>query len=311
MPQHAQHLQTQLTGATLAVSTTGGVDVRAEVERYVAEKVALGDYSPQSAVQVASVLRRFSVGVGDIHPGELTRSHITAYLASQTGNARTQRNRLSAIRTFTAWCHANDIIGKDPAAAMKSTKVPVGESRFLEPDEVTLVLAEAKSPRDRLLILLLVQMGLRRGEAADIDIEDIDFAERLLAVHGKGYRGAVSRVVSIPVQAFEALRAFLHAEPVFSGPLLRNYRGGRISRNKVSQIVAAAMYDAGVKASPYDGRSAHALRHTMVQHLVDAGKELRDIQAFAGHASIQTTELYARRKIAVDKLRAASEGRTY
>lgn len=70
-----------------------------------------------------------------------------------------------------------------------------------------------------------------------------------------------------------------------------------------------AMRDSGVKEYNGDGRSAHALRHTCAQDLVDGGADIRVVQRVLRHSSIRNTELYVRGE--VKGLRPVMEGRRY
>lgn len=117
----------------------------------------------------------------------------------------------------------------------------------------------------------------------------------------------------MPAEAWEALTAYLVAEQIHAGPLLRSRRQGEenqgITGHYLSKLVRLAMVDAGIKAFSHDGRSAHALRHTTAQDLIDAGTETRVVQKVLRHSSIQSTEIYLRGE--VRHLREAMEGRRY
>jgi len=67
-----------------------------------------------------------------------------------------------------------------------------------------------------------------------------------------------------------------------------------ISAGRVSKLVSRWIAEAGIKTGRYDGRSAHALRHTAASRMADVA-DLRVVQEFLGHASLATTDRYVRR----------------
>ena len=108
------------------------------------------------------------------------------------------------------------------------------------------------------------------------------------------------------------LVAYLTVSPAFQGPLFRSFVSGqRLSIRAIGDQISDAMYRAGIKKGPNDGKSLHALRHSFAQHLIDNGTNVRDVQAGMGHEEQRTTEIYLRRKKAAEELRDVLEGRRY
>ena len=83
-----------------------------------------------------------------------------------------------------------------------------------------------------------------------------------------------------------------------------------MTANDWSKRMTALFWEAGLKKANYDGRSAHALRHTAASDVLDRCKNVRTVQAMLGHASIATTQIYLRRAN-LDQLREAMSGRDY
>jgi integrase/recombinase XerC len=268
----------------------------------------------------AALIRRLAEFVPGKGIGEVTRLDLVTF-ATRNGpgeaKATTKRQRLGVLRPFFEWLVENDIIDRNPIRAVRSPALPDPEPRFLTHGEVQRLVAVVTNPRDLLLVLIATHIGLRRKELHELDIEDIDRVDRTLGARGKGYRGEVSRRLPIPTEVWEHLEPFLDGLGATEGPVFRSESarvsptGPRLSVRWISSTVSKAMLRAGIKTAMGDGKSAHALRHTMAQHLVDAGADIRKVQAVMGHRQVRTTEGYARRKLAPEELRPVVEGRQY
>jgi site-specific recombinase XerD len=119
-------------------------------------------------------------------------------------------------------------------------------------------------------------------------------------------------VLPLSAQTRAAMVAYLNAEVIGGGgPLIRSRvrPESGVSPATVGELVKGVMVEAGVKEYVGDGRSAHALRHTCAQDLVDAGADIRKVQRVLRHASIRNTEVYLRGE--VKGIREVMAGRTY
>jgi integrase/recombinase XerD len=153
--------------------------------------------------------------------------------------------------------------------------------------------------RDRAIVLLLVRLGLRAGDIANMRPEDIDWQQGTLLVRGKGRRDVR---LPLPQDAGDAIldyvekarprvaidRIFLCAKAPF-----RAVRSGSI----VSGIVRAALGRAGIQNPPSYG--ANLLRHTAATTILRAGSTLEEIGSVLRHKSPDTTAQYAKVDVAV------------
>lgn len=170
------------------------------------------------------------------------------------------------------------------------------------------MLAEATDGRARLVLLLMLQEGLRRREVAGLTLGDIDMAERTMLVVGKGNH---ERVLPISSETWAALTAYLAGERIVGGPLIRSAKDHRspVQPATIGRLVSALMLAAGVKQRPYDGRSGHSCRHTAASDTLKSGAHLRDVQRMLGHIHLTSTEVYL--PLIVQDLREAMGGRRY
>lgn len=278
------------------------------VDEYVAERQATGHMAEITASTVRGNLHAMARHMA-CEPDEVTLAKALAWLRSAGGKPSTVAQRVKQARRFFQWLVDCDRLPKNPLAKLETPRVPSGEPKFLERDPVGDLLAVCKSPKDRALVLCAVQMGMRRVELHRALVDDIDWDLLTFAIRGKHHAGEISRRLPIPDQAAQALKEWMIVRPK-AGPYVFGTRNGTpMLTGEISKKMADLMRKAGVKKRSGDGMGTHALRHTFAQHLVDSGVEIRVVQAAMGHASVQTTEIYLRRK--VEGLRDAMEGRRY
>jgi integrase len=171
-------------------------------------------------------------------------------------------------------------------------RVPRTLPRILSPGEADRLVGALRTHRDRAMVLAMLLAGLRRCEVLGVRFEDVQVADRRLAVvEGKGGR---HRVVPAANRFFGALGAYLHDERpgtartdrvfvVLKGPR----RGLPLPAEGLDEILAGARRRAGL-----DHATCHELRHACLTRLREAGMALEAVQAQAGHASIESTRVY-------------------
>lgn len=283
------------------------IHVSAAVNVYVSDRAARHEIEPITAQSIRYNLRGFAAVIGDPQMSELGADHIEAWQRT-TMAPSTMRTRASQIRAFCSWAVRRGLLAKDPTGEMKRRRQPRQVPRGLKPAEVRAVLSVCPDARSRLVVLLMVQEGLRRKEVAELEVGDIDADEHVALVRGKGGH---ERVLPLSDETREALARYLAECPALAGPLVRSMTDGRSSLAPITvgRMVSALMTAAGVKKRAYDGRSAHALRHTAATDILRSGAHLRDVQAALGHRSLATTERYLAWE--VKGLREAMGGRRY
>ena len=294
------------------IGMPAGADVatmKTLTHRYVLERRRRGELGPHTWRVHDSVLRRFAVTVGTKPPRKLSRRDIDRYLETVGHLApATRRNRVSIVRGFCRWLADNGHVSSDPMHGLRPPRPPRSVPRALSREQVTAALGAAGDQRSRLVIVLMVQQGLRRAEVAGLQVGDLDIAHRQMRVVGKGGH---ERFVWITDETVRELKLYLDEHPASDGPLIRSYLCPHcpVGATYIGRIVARALYAAGVKHAPRDGISGHALRHTAATDMLRHGAHVRDVQAVLGHAHLVTTERYLPRLVGT--LEQAMEGRTY
>lgn len=229
-------------------------------------------------------------------PPEPGLSDIRGFVASEITKGHkksTASRRLASVRSFLKFLNREGLIGANPARLVPAPKQPKKLPRVLSVDEVFALVEKPKGDkfaamRDRAMLELLYSSGLRVGELASLDIDDLNLNEGLLKAKGKGKK---ERLVPIGGKALAALWAYLAERRKLSGhdnALFLNARGSRLTDRSIRRTVLkyALMISADGKVSP------HTLRHTFATHLLQSGADLRVIQELLGHASLSTTQKY-------------------
>ena len=160
--------------------------------------------------------------------------------------------------------------------------------------------------RDRALLEVLYGTGARISEAVGLAVDDLDRAEGLVRLNGKGGKQRVVPVGSYAARAVEAYlvrgRPGLVARGRGASALFLNARGGVLSRQSAWTVLRAAAARAALEVSV----SPHTLRHSFATHLLDGGADVRVVQELLGHASVTTTQIYT--LVTVDRLREVYAG---
>lgn len=281
------------------------------IARYVTARVQLGEWMPRTASTQRRTLQRFAQDMPRNRKmvGQVRRQDVEAWLADQDVSPNAIRAYLSNLRTFFRWCAEHGHLVKDPTVGIRGPRKVATPPRNLTHDQVGAVL-EVADDRTRLICLLGVQEGLRISEIVGLDVADVDPAGTVTVRRGKGGR---SRIVPLSDETRQAIDTYLAQAPAaMSDPLIRPLDGARrrLAVDTARGLVTDTMWVAGVKTGP-GVISTHSLRHTMANDVLDSGADLRDVQELLGHASLQTTAIYARRRAALGRLRSAAGGRTY
>lgn len=164
--------------------------------------------------------------------------------------------------------------------------------------------AESSGPRgaigarDAALLGVLYGCGLRRAEAAALELSDLSSSSSSstsleLLVAGKGNR---QRRAYLPQGAGDAMRAWLRARGDQPGPLFGPVgKSGRVALRGMTDYAIALAVAARAKRAGVSAFSPHDLRRTLVGDLLDAGADLSAVQMIAGHRQVSTTARYDRR----------------
>ncbi|HSP43266.1 MAG TPA: tyrosine recombinase XerC [Luteolibacter sp.] len=209
----------------------------------------------------------------------------------------TIRLRFAALRSFYKHLVLRRGLGRSPVAEVQLPKAERALPVVLSLAQVDELLAmplrlplDKKSPpwlpvRDAAILELFYSCGLRISELLALDVKDVDFLGETVKVRGKG---AKERIVPVGGPAVNAIQRYRREAAVTSGPLFLSKRRTRITQQAVDLLLRKYIKHSGI---PF-AISPHKLRHCFATHLLDAGADLRSVQAMLGHASLATTQIY-------------------
>lgn len=230
---------------------------------------------------------------------QIQRQQLRDYLANLVDQGRSPRSlarRVAALRSFFDYLQKQGIVAHNPAALLKSPKLPKPLPRLLDVDQAFALMQQPQSDkileiRDLAIFELLYSAGLRVSELTQLNVEQMQLEAGEVRVLGKGNK---ERQVPFGAPAQRALQNYLQVRSKLLGKrqsaaLFLNARGGRLTPRSVErhlQRYLRGMDGMSTAATP------HSLRHAFATHLLESGADLRSIQEMLGHASLATTQRY-------------------
>lgn len=204
--------------------------------------------------------------------------------------------KLSSLRSF--YRYLNEYIGvlSNPFLYFKTPKQSKRIPEFLFYDEMdsfldSFDLQSEEGLRNRAMFELMYACGLRVSEAASLQLQNIDFHDKILRVVGKGDK---QRLVPFYDLAGDLLDCYIqNARKSFMKQethpyVFVNVRGKPLTTRGIQYIMEKAAHNCDLHVHIHP----HMFRHSFATHLLDNGADLRVVQELLGHASLSTTQIY-------------------
>ena len=216
-------------------------------------------------------------------------------------SARTRNIRLAAIHSFFQY-----VAFEEPAHALLCQRILAMPTKrherrpieFLNREEIDALLAVTDSSswigrRDRTMLLLTVQTGLRVSELIGLSCQDIVLGTGA-HVHCQG-KGRKHRCTPLRPETARMLDAWLgerRGRP--EDPLFLSIRGGKLSRDAIERLISKYTALAGRTCASLKRKkvSPHVLRHATAMDLLQNGVDRSVIALWLGHESVETTQMY-------------------
>jgi integrase/recombinase XerD len=216
-------------------------------------------------------------------------------------SARSRNVRLAAIHSFfkyTAFHQPAHSALIQRVLAMPSKRYDKSAIEFLSHSEIEALVAAPDQRiwigrRDRALLLLAVQSGLRVSELVGLRCQDVTLGNGAhIRCQGKGRK---ERCTPLRKEAVTVLRAWLREQNSSpTSPLFPNTRGGHLSRDAVEDLLAKHVHTASPRCPSLKQKrvSPHVLRHSAAMDLLHHGVDRSVIALWLGHESVETTQMY-------------------
>ena len=224
---------------------------------------------------------------------QLDGEQLRAFIAGEHRRGlspKSLQRRLSALRSFFRHLLKRGELPGNPAQALRAPKAPRKLPQVLDADEMTqLVEVPTDRPlgrRDRALLELLYSSGLRVSELCALRWRELDLAEGLVRVNGKGGK---TRIVPVGSHARAALAEWKQEQAAGAeAPVFPGRAGKAITPRAVQLRLRQLAQQQGVWKRVHP----HLLRHSFASHVLESSGDLRGVQELLGHADIATTQIY-------------------
>ena len=266
---------------------------------------------------------------------ERYRQHVFNYRRKDTGKPGTglplsfasQGQRLVAVRVFFQWMTRQHHLLYNPASELElpraQKRLPRNILTVVEIEQVLNAVdtLETSNPeptglgvRDRAMLETLYSTGMRRSELVALHVDDLDTQRG--TVHIRQGKGAKDRVVPIGERACRWIDKYVMAiRPLYleasgesdDGTLFLAKHGQGMQGKQLSVIVKKTIEAAQLERfkETHPNAACHLFRHACATHMLEAGADIRYIQALLGHAALTTTEVYT--QVSILQLKAVHE----
>ncbi len=228
-----------------------------------------------------------SVTTGDIRAWML-------HLNKQGDSARTMRRKVQAVRSFYKWLMKQGMASDSPAAAVELARIPKRLPQLVRTSSMDELLdqeideTDFVQVRNRLIVMMLYETGMRRAELLDLLDRNVDTASGELKVHGKRDKDRIIPFGTELAQAIDSYRLLRDELVRGCEHFFVKEDGNPLYPMLVYRIVHRALQEVGVTSK----RSPHVLRHSFATAMLNDGAAINSVKELLGHESLATTQIY-------------------
>lgn len=236
-------------------------------------------------------LARFYEEVLEKANHKMIRSWLASLMEAGTA-AKSVRRKSSALKSFYKYLIKNGVVEQNPTTLVSLPKTERRLPKFVEEKEMHLLLDELvfedsfEGKRDRVIIEMLYNTGMRQAELIGLEVSDVDFGLKQVKVLGKRNK---ERIIPLSPTFLETIKEYLayrcHGE---TEHLFLTSKGKKLYPKLLYNIVNHTLS----QVTTLSQRSPHVLRHSFATHMLNNGAELNAIKELLGHASLSATEVY-------------------
>lgn len=262
-------------------------------------------YSPNTVEAYRRDIKAWLGHYGDARPVEdATQTDMRRFIAEEARkglSTATLRRRTVALRSFFRFMMITENISANPVSGLNPGRLPRRLPVNIKPDETSKMLDDMAegcngftAMRDRLMVEMFYQTGMRCSELTRLRDDSVDTSRRELKVLGKRNK---ERIIPFGFELSELIEQYREARLQPDGPgspsagdlFFVRPDGRPLYRKLVYNVVHSAMMNSGVHAPRL---SPHVMRHSFATDMLAGGASLNSVQQLLGHASLATTQIY-------------------
>ncbi len=257
-----------------------------EAFRNFQDLLILKGYSPKTIKTYSNEFHYLLRLLGEVSVASLEKKHVQSYLLwliQKRGYSEAHAHTaVNALKFFFEQVEGRQKEFYDLPRPKKPQKLPA----VLAEEEIIDLIQRTDNLKHRALLMTSYSAGLRVSELVKLKIHDLD--SRRMMLHVREGKGKKDRMVPLSKKLLETLREYYKKYK----PKVFLFEGEKAGEPYSERAAQAALAGAKRKAGIRKKGSIHMLRHSYATHLLEAGTDIRYIQAFLGHNSLQTTMIY-------------------
>lgn len=259
------------------------------------------NYSPLTVAAYRNDLRQWSEAMSgdasDVDLESVTVADVRLWMVQRADagdSARTLRRKVQSLRALYRYMMKRGIVDENPAADVELARTPRPlPAHVREQNMDTLLNSEIDmtdftAVRDRLVMMMLYETGMRRAELIGLLDANVDTAKGELRVHGKRDKDRVIPFGHELAQWIERYRGLRTEQGIADDEFFTRQSGGKMYPSLVYRIVHDNLASVGGSSK----MSPHVLRHTFASVMLNSGAGLESVKEILGHESLATTQLY-------------------
>ena len=210
---------------------------------------------------------------------------------------RTIHRKSSTLKSFFKFLMVNGFLDKSPMDLVPLPKLDKKLPKFVDEKSLEVLFSEIEFPndfeglRDKLIIDLFYQTGIRQAELIALTISDVDFVQQQIKVLGKRNK---ERIIPVSDKLLETISEYISYRNTPSDDNLLLTSDGKILYPKLIYNIVNKYLS---KVTTLSQRSPHVLRHSFATHMLNNGAELNSIKELLGHVNLSATQVYTHNSI--------------
>lgn len=240
--------------------------------------------------------------VGSLSLDTISHQHARAFIAHLMDNgisARSVNRKLSTLKSFFKYLLKQGEIPNNPITKVQGPKTPKKLPVFVDEKQTEYLFENYKFSddfigiRNKLIIDIFYQTGLRRAELLNLKELDVDIYNTQLKVLGKRNK---ERIIPFDIELKRNLETYISVkrkQNLVNPYLLVSEKDTPLSAQTVSKIVNEVLSAVTTNKK----KSPHVLRHTFATHLLNNGADINAVKELLGHTNLQATQIYTHNTI--------------